>query len=179
MNVNRIKKKYSDSERFNNFSGVLFLLIQITIFPRFKFSHGSLFDSYGNSDRCKLQYFDPDIHLYFCWTLEWALNPKKMVHNLHFSNISEITVADPGFSWGGPTPKANLLFCNFLPKTGWEWKNLDPEQGAYLVPPSPLDPPMDKTGTAQIYQRRSHRWNLDRSVPYIFVFTLNLTENSM
>ena len=33
----------------------------------------------------------------------------------------------------------NLLFCNFLPKTAWKWKNLD-RRGGFLV--LPLDPPL-------------------------------------
>ena len=38
--------------------------------------------------------------------------------------------ADPGFSWGAPAPRMGVLtyyFENFLPKTAWKWKNLDPE----------------------------------------------------
>ena len=35
---------------------------------------------------------------------------------------------------GVPTPK-NLLFSNFLPKTEWNWKNLDPWRRASLAPP--------------------------------------------
>ena len=38
-----------------------------------------------------------------------------------------LAVADPGFSWGGgrQLPKW-YYFLNFLPKTAWKWKNLDP-----------------------------------------------------
>ena len=57
---------------------------------------------------------------------------------MHRKNLHVLTpVADPGFSPGGgrQLPKV-LLFFNFLPKTAWKWKNLDPQGGrASLAPP--------------------------------------------
>ena len=52
-------------------------------------------------------------------------------------------VVDPGFfPREAPTPKVgvlNLLFCKFLPKTAWKWKNLDPEEARVPgAPPAPL-----------------------------------------
>ena len=47
------------------------------------------------------------------------------------------SVADPGFSSRGvPIPKVSVLtyyFCNFLPKTAWKSKNLDPGGGGAIL----------------------------------------------
>ena len=53
-----------------------------------------------------------------------------------------LAVADPGLSGGANSQSvcANLLFCNFLPKTARKWKNLN-LSGA-RIPGDPLDPPM-------------------------------------
>ena len=40
---------------------------------------------------------------------------------------------------GAPTPNL-VLFCKFLPKTAWKWKNSDHPKGG--IPGSPLHPPM-------------------------------------
>ena len=48
-----------------------------------------------------------------------------------------ISVADPGFSPGGRQLPKVLLFFNFLPKTAWKWKNLDPQGGGARVPGAP------------------------------------------
>ena len=52
-----------------------------------------------------------------------------------------------------------LLFFKFLPKTAWEWKNLDPRGGGSARPwrPPPLDPPM----IPHIFGRNSERQELN------------------
>ena len=73
--------------------------------------------------------------------------------NLDGNIIQRNPVADPGFSLevhhplGGrePTPKLGVLtYClaNFLSKTAWKWKNLDPGGGGVCPWRRPLDPPM-------------------------------------
>ena len=47
--------------------------------------------------------------------------------------IEALSVADPGFPPGGGANSpggANIRFCQILPKTAWNWKNLDPQGGA-------------------------------------------------
>ena len=46
---------------------------------------------------------------------------------------------------GGRQPQrggANILFDQFFPKTAWKWRKFDPEGGARVPVPPPLDPPM-------------------------------------
>ena len=70
------------------------------------------------------------------------INEKKKLHKKHIVIFSEsvfvplLPVADPGFSPGGRQLPKVLLFFNFLPKTAWKWKNLDPQGGA-RVPGAP------------------------------------------
>ena len=47
------------------------------------------------------------------------------------------------FPRGGRQLPKVLLFFNFLPKTAWKWKNLDPRGGARVPGAPPLDPPMN------------------------------------
>ena len=42
------------------------------------------------------------------------------------------------FPQGGRQLPKVLLFFNFLPKTAWKWKNLDPRGGGARVPGAPL-----------------------------------------
>ena len=53
---------------------------------------------------------------------------------------------------GAPTPQggANIQFCQNLPKTGWNWKNLDPQGGASLAPA--LDPPLKCQQVPEIHE---------------------------
>ena len=46
------------------------------------------------------------------------------------------------FPRGGRQLPKMLLFFNFLPKTAWKWKNLDPQGGGARPWRPPLDPPM-------------------------------------
>ena len=57
------------------------------------------------------------------------------------------SVTDPGFPQGGgvnpPRGGVNTQFCQILPKTAWNWKNLDAEGGGVRPSRPPLDPPLD------------------------------------
>ena len=74
--------------------------------------------------------------LIFCLCLDFPNS--RSFHSVNRSSPRHPkAVADPGFSPGGgrQLPKV-LLFFNFLPKTAWKWKNLDPQGGrASLAPP--------------------------------------------
>ena len=83
--------------------------------------------------------------------LRLGICPYELLYcNLYFQSP---TVADTrGAQWriqeGAPTPQggANIWFCQYFPKTSWNWKNLDPQGGArpkfyYVDPPlGPLGP---------------------------------------
>ena len=58
-----------------------------------------------------------------------------------------MTVTDPGFPQGGAWTLqgggVNTQFCRILPKTAWNWKNLDAKGGGVRPSRPPLDPPLN------------------------------------
>ena len=70
---------------------------------------------------------------------------------------------------GGANPPgggATYYFAQFLPKTAWKWKNLDPEGGARASLAPPLDPPI-YSGAILIF-RLWNQWN--KLILFILVF---------
>ena len=69
-------------------------------------------------------------------------------------------VADPGFTRGGGANSpggANIRFCQFFPKTAWNWKNLDPGEGGGARPKFYyVDPPLVPIETARLFMCLLH-----------------------
>ena len=81
-----------------------------------------------------------------------------------FKELRRLSVADPGFPWGGTSTH---YFVKYLPKTAWKWKKLHWE-GAYVPSASSLlDLPMEvlilmiwRDPHCYFNEQRQRTWNL-------------------
>ena len=78
------------------------------------------------------------------WQIKWPIKISSssiQIRPFDLKHIS-LSVTDPGFPQGGAWTLqggggVNTQFCRILPKTAWNWKNLDAEGGGACVPHAP------------------------------------------